>query len=362
MPGASVHVVDGIIQKVGRFKAPKGAEKINGRGQYLLPGFVDIHVHGGMNEDTMEADATGFQKMAKFFAKSGVTSFLPTTVTATAAEINKTLATLRPLVGKYINGARILGVHLEGPYLNAEYCGAQESDLIRPASEKEYQVWLNSGIVKLVTAAPEIKANKKFIAACKSKKIAVAVGHSAASYDEAIQSFKTGVTQATHMFNRMRGDLARDPGVKVAVLNTDNIIAQIICDGVHVHRANVLNLYKRKGIDGIAIITDAVRAMGQKDGAYKLGHQTIYKKGSSATLKNGALAGAVVSFDQMFRNMIQMTGCQMWEASRMASLTPATSIGLGKKIGLIEKNYIADFILMDKKLRVVATWVAGEKI
>ncbi|MBX3061845.1 MAG: N-acetylglucosamine-6-phosphate deacetylase [Anaerolineae bacterium] len=358
-------LIDGDkIAQMGSGDAPalESAQRVDGGGGSLLPGFIDVHVHGSMNADTMDATPDALTTMARFFASRGVSGFLATTMTQSDAAISKALANAAACQGPVENGATILGVHLEGPYINLKAKGAQEGTFVRPADPTEYQRWLDYGVIKLTTVAPEIPENVRFIQDCVRNGVVASIGHTTATYDQAITAFQQGVSHATHTFNAMTGLHHRAPGTVGALMTTDSVYSEIIADNVHVHLAAVHALIRAKGVDRIILITDAIRAAGIGDGETELGGQTVYVKNGTATLADGTLAGSVLTMDQGVRNVLRTTGLSLEQASPMFSYNAARQIGLGQRKGKLQIGYDADLVLLDADHNVQTTIALGRVI
>jgi len=344
--------------------APAGAAMIDAREHLVLPGFIDIHAHGAMGADAMQASPEALHTMARFFASHGVTGFLPTTMTAARNQVLAAVESVRRAMADEPAGqgtveARILGVHIEGPYINPKQCGAQPTRFMRPADPDEYRAWFASGVVKLITLAPEVEGAMQLIADARQVGVAVALGHSDASYAQAQAAFAAGANQATHTFNAMRGLHHREPGALGATLVNDAVYAQLICDNTHAHPAAMAVLYKCKGAGRLVVITDAMEATGLGDGDFTLGAQRVAVRQGVARLADGTLAGSTLTMDAAFRNIMAATGCTLAEASRMCSHTPACAIGMGERKGRIAPGYDADLVILDRDLRVARTIVGG---
>jgi len=335
---------------------------IDAEGLTVAPGLIDVHVHGGVGHDTMDATSEAIEGMARFFACHGVTSFLPTTMTASRGEIVAAIENVARCMEKGSDGAEVLGIHLEGPYVSQERKGAQSPSYIRAADPEEYETFFQAGPVRLITLAPEIQRNRELIPFAVEHGAAVAVGHSAATYEEVLEAVSLGLSQATHTFNGMGGLHHRRPGTVGAVLSCDDIYAQVIVDFLHVHPAVVKILVRAKGPERTVLITDATRAAGMPDGTYDLGGQDVTVAGGEARLSAGSLAGSTLTMDQAVRNVMEAADLSLPEALGMASITPARSIGVADRKGSLERGKDADVILLDEEHQVVLTMVGGEVV
>lgn len=354
-------IIDGekILSIVPRTSAPQiGNEVIDVKGFFIAPGFIDIHVHGAVGFDTMDATSEAILRMGDYFASHGVTSFLPTTVAASAKDIQAAIKNVSN-TPRSSTGARHIGIHLEGPYLNYEFRGAQPPQHIRPADPDEYKAWFESKEVRLITVAPEVEGVNDLISAGKKAGMEFAVGHTSATYEQVLAAVELGLRQATHTFNGMPGLNHRSPGTLGAVLSDNRIWAQIIVDGVHVHPAVVKMLVKAKGINRTIIITDAIRATGMPDGDYALGDQMVHVKAGVARTDAGGLAGSTLTMDQALRNMMEFADISLAEALPMATRVPAASIGFEKHKGSIAPGFDADIVVLDEAYNVRMTMVAG---
>jgi N-acetylglucosamine-6-phosphate deacetylase len=345
----------------GEFNPVAGDKVIDVSGDWIVPGMIDLHVHGAFGYDTMDATPEAVSAMALFFARHGVTSFLPTTLSASPDSITKAVRNIANYQTQN-DGAQCLGVHLEGPYLNPAYRGAQPEHQLRDADPSEYEDWLRSGVVKLVSIAPERSGAIAFIQQGVKQGIEFAVGHSGATYAQVIEAADCGLRQATHTFNGMAGLHHREPGTLGAVLTDDRIYAQVIADGVHAHPAAVSLLVRVKGQERTILVTDAIRATGLEDGDYALGDGLIFVENGISRTNSGGLAGSTLMMDKAIRNIIAFTGISFQEAIYMATTTPALAMGIYGEKGVIRPGADADIAVFDKDAQVRMTMVSGRVV
>lgn len=341
--------------------ARAGSEIIDVNGLLIAPGFIDVHVHGAVGFDTMDATSEAIWAMGDYFARHGVTAFLPTTVSASAKDIKSAIQNVVNTPPSS-TGARHAGIHLEGPFVNHEYRGAQPPQHLRAANAEEYNSWLESGQVRLITVAPEVDGVLDLIRIGTQANVEFALGHTSATYDQVLSAVEHGLRQATHTFNGMPGLNHRSPGVLGAVLSDDRIWAQIIVDGVHVHPAVVKLLIKAKGIERTVIVTDAIRATGMPDGDYALGDQIVHVQAGVARTDAGGLAGSTLTMDQALRNMLQFAGLSLAQALPMLTRVPAASIGLADRKGSVAPGFDADIVVLDESHQVRMTIVGGNVV
>lgn len=357
----SLLLAEGYIEGVEG--GPSNAPGFDATGCVVLPGFIDLHIHGSAGHDTMDAMPESLPAISRFLAQHGVTGFTPTTMTAphppTLAAVQNVTAALASAVTAPMPGAAILGLHLEGPYISPRFPGAQAKENIRQANLAEFGELLAAGPVKLITLAPEEPGASVLIDAALAAGVRVIIGHSAASYDQAIASFDRGVSQATHTFNAMTGLHHREPGVVGAVLTDDRIFAQLIADTVHVHPAAMAVLARCKGPDRLLLITDAIRATGLPDGESELGGQPVFVRDGACRLADGTLAGSILTMDGALRHFLAATGWPLERAWPVTSRTPAVALGIDSEYGAIASGYRADLVVLDDDLEVVATIVGG---
>lgn len=350
-PKAQLRPLDGMVRR------DYGAS-------YITPGLIDLHLHGAIGKDVMDGSAESLREIAAHQARCGVTGFVPTTLAAPFATILDAVECIRA-AARSRTGAEILGVYLEAPFLSVKKKGAQNPEFIRPIEPADIR--LLAGAVQslraIVTVAPEVGANLSFIPSFKEKGWVVSIGHSEATYEQAMLSFDKGITQATHLYNAMSGFLPREPGVIGAVLDSPAVTAEIIADGIHVHPAALRLAVRQKGVDRICLITDSMIASGLGDGDFQVGGLDVVVKDREARLKDsGALAGSVLTMNRAVGNIIQWTGVPLSSAVRMASLTPARVLGLDGEMGSIEVGKLANLAVFDQDFNVVAAFLRGREI
>ncbi len=354
---------DKIIRAFGDGAPPQAADALDARGLMLAPGFIDLHVHGALGAETMDATPQALRTMCGFYARSGVTAYLPTTLTAPHEQVMAALrnvAQCQALAEEEGWGAAIIGAHLEGPYLNAERAGAQFPHYIRRADPQEaYQV-LNIGVLRLLAIAPEFEENHWLIEEAVRRGITVSVAHSSATYEQASYGIHLGIRHSTHTYNAMTPLQHRQPGVVGAVLSDSRVICEVICDLHHVHPGAIRTLFAAKGVHGTALITDAMAAAGMPDGEYTLGAHEVVKVGGRVTLKSDkTLAGSAAAYHECVRNFVQAVDRPFEQVWQVTSQTPARAIGEAHLRGSIARGKRADLVLLDDDINVYATIVGG---
>lgn len=338
------------------------AQRIDGKGGYLLPAFIDMHVHGSDGADTMDATPEALRRMARFFAAHGVAHFLATTITASREALSRALRNAAECLGAQPEGATLLGVHLEGPYINVKARGAQPADHVRYADPAEYNDWLALNVIRQVTVAPEFAQNHAFMRACAERGILISIGHTQATYEQALEAVQIGARQVTHTYNAMTGLHHRAPGVVGAALTCDQLTCELIADNLHVHPAAIALLIRVKGTSGVIAITDAIRATGMREGESELGGQTVYVRDGKATLADGTLAGSILTMDAALRNLQAATGLPIEALAPIFSMNAARQLGLAHRKGILQAGYDADLVLLDSTLHVQMTFAEGRLI
>ena len=341
---------------------PDGADVIDAEGNYVAPGLVDIHIHGYLGEDVCDAKPEGIKMIAYGIARNGVTSFLPTTMTVPKEEIIAALNAIRSLKeeSKFWDGAEILGVHAEGPFINPSKKGAQaEENILPPHADFILE---HSDIISLVTLAPEMDDGHKCIKKLATESdVLISMGHTDADFEEAMRAVKDGVAHATHLFNAMSALTHRSPGVVGAALASDSVSVEVIADTFHINPGLYSVIAKTKG-DKTILITDCTRAGGMPDGEYDLGGQPIFLKGIECRLADGTIAGSVLRLNSAVKNVLAHTSLPANEVFKMASLNPARAIKYDNRIGSLEAGKDADIIIADENINIVRTIKKGRTI
>ena len=336
-------------------EVPSNIEIVDAKGAYLSAGFIDIHIHGSNGADIMDATSDSLDTISKSLLKTGVTSFLATTMTMSKDRILDALLNIKKYKNS-VTGAKILGVHLEGPFINPNKSGAQNPKYILKPDIKLIENYLD--IIKLITLAPEIDGAKEFILYLKKHypHIVLSIGHSSADYKQTKDSFRWGVSHATHLFNAMNPLHHREPNIIGAVLEDDNISCDIIADNIHIHPSLFKILFKLKD-DKLILITDAMRAGCLYDGEYSLGGQMVFVKDGEARLKNGTLAGSVLKLNSALKNFKKYSNISLPKLISMVTSTPAKILNLD--LGELKEGYPADMVLFNSDFNIIKTFING---
>lgn len=352
-----LEIEGGVIRKVGEKLPYTDADMvIDCQGYTIVPGFVDVHIHGCDGADTCDGTRESIDKMARFLITRGVTSFCPTTMTTEKQVIEQALAAARECHEKPGEGARVVGVNMEGPFISREKKGAQKAEHIRKPDIGLFRELydLSGGLVRLVDIAPEQEGGYEFAREI-SPLCTVSIAHTTAGYEEAKKSFDCGITHATHLFNAMTGFTHRSPGVVGAVFDDDRVRGELICDGFHIHPAALRVAFQVMG-DRALVVSDSMRGNGLPEGeSFDLGGQEVFVKDGKATLADGTIAGSVTNLHQEIKNLVSF-GIPFETAVRAATLIPARAIGLDKEIGSIEEGKRADLVVLDDRLEIVAVY------
>lgn len=330
---------------------------IDVRGALVTPGMIDIHVHGGYDIDTMDADESRLRALSESMLKEGVTSFFATTITQSKEAIEQALKAARNVIET--NDTTLVGVHLEGPFVNVDMAGAQPTEFIIDPDADQFREWqtLAGGHIRLVTYAPERPGARKFEEAMRETGAIGSTGHTTATFEE---NKRAKVKHGTHLYNQMRGLHHREPGTVGYCLLEKEVMTEIIPDGIHSRPEMVDFAYRLKGADELVVITDAMRAKGLPDGRYELGGQPVIVDDGAARLKAGNLAGSVLTMDAAFRNIRSYTGCGLQEAVKMTATNAAREFKL--TTGDIKPDLDADFVVWDDSFTIKQTIVKGKVV
>jgi N-acetylglucosamine-6-phosphate deacetylase len=342
-------------------RIPEGATRVDLTHLTLVPGFIEPHVHGCGGFDVMDATSEAMNVICRTLASHGTTSFLPTTVSAPVDLLGSAIEQLSVLIGEEFNGARPLGIHLEGPFLNVQKRGTHQSDNVRKPDVSLLSDWIkrSGGLIKLLTMAPELEGSGPTSALARKSGVVVAMGHSNATFAESIAAVEAGTRYAVHTFNAMRQFSHRESGIVGAVLSDDRIFAEIIADGVHVDPEVVRVFARAKGPAHIILATDATSATGMPDGQYALGNSQVHVQGGVCRDAEGRLAGSTLTQDKALRNLIQWTNMRLEDAILGLTANPAQALALEGR-GRIEPGAFADLTLLDGNLEVARTYVSGK--
>lgn len=342
-----------------------GAEKIIDCQQqgYIIPGMIDIHIHGAVGCDFMDGDVLSYAKIAKYLASEGVTSFLATTMTCPMSEIEAAIEALASYQKDQPEAvANMVGIHLEGPFINRSKKGAQpEEAILKPSATQFNHLYeLSNQSINLVTFAPEEDVDFELLQTLKSRGVIASIGHSDATYDRTINAIKAGVTHATHLFNGMRGIHHRDPGVAGAVLLEDDVYVEIIPDNIHFHKDLLLMVQKLKGLKRMLVITDGIRAKGMPDGIYTLGGEEIEVFDNRCIQrKTGSLAGSVLNMNTARQNVEEWLRLSIIEQTQLVSLNQAIHLGMSDYKGSLSVGKDADIVWLNNEGEIEKTICLG---
>lgn len=330
-------------------------------GQVVVAGFIDEHIHGAAGSDAMDGEKSALKNIADTLVKEGTTAFCATTMTQSEENIKKALENVNACIKEQKSGAKILGVHLEGPFISEKHIGAQPLKYLKDPDANLYEEFsaASGNNIRLITLAPEELGASALIKAAVHNGTTVSAGHTDAGVEQISEGIKNGLTCITHTYNAMRPLHHRQAGTVGAAMLFDELYTEIICDLIHVSAPAVKLLIKNKPKDKVILITDAMRAKGLSDGVSELGGQTVIVKNGEARLADGTLAGSVLKMNNAVKNMVLKCGVKFTDAIDFATVNPANNLGL-KGYGKIQAGYVADFTVLDEEFNVCATIINGK--
>ncbi|HVB36843.1 MAG TPA: N-acetylglucosamine-6-phosphate deacetylase [Candidatus Acidoferrales bacterium] len=367
---AAIVVEDGKVARIGcrdQIEVPSDAKEILARDMTLIPGFVDIHIHGAGGHDVMSSTEEALSAVAKTVARHGTTSLVATTVTAPPDETRRCLEDIARFIASPANTeapatptAEIVGIHLEGPFISLQRRGVHPPGAIAKPSIPLLDRYLEAagGNVRILTLAPEIPGALELVEHGYARGIVVALGHTDATYEQAHTAIFRGARHAVHVFNAMRPFSHRETGVLGAVLTDDSVTAEIIADGVHVDDPAIRLLLAAKGPELVILVSDGTAATGMRDGTYRLGTFDVTVSGGVCRNREGKLAGSTLTLDRALQHMVRL-GVPLIEAVRMGTLNPARRVGLEKKKGVLTAGADADLVLLTPELKVASVYTRG---
>ena len=356
----SLLIENGIIKEINPSEL-NFQNTIDCKGLYVSPGFIDIHIHGAGGHDTMDGTFEAINEISKTICKYGTTSFTPTTMTMSSKDILKSMISIKKAKIEGTDGAIVLGAHLEGPFISPSAIGAQNPNYLISPSYENFESMTGDAIdaVVSITMAPEVEGAKELASILSSKGIRCSMGHTKATYEQAIDGIKHGFCHSTHLFNAMTGFTHREPGVVGATFDSD-ITTETISDGIHISYPSLRVAYKQKGTDKTLLVTDAMCACGMADGKYALGGQPVIVKGGAARLENGALAGSILTLNKAIKNIYDNTDYPLYEIVKMASYNGAKYCRVDNKKGQIKENFDADLTIFDENIDIKMTIIDGK--
>lgn len=333
----------------------EGVEIIDADGAYVSAGFIDLHIHGSGGADVMDATPDALETLSTTLLQTGTTSFLATTMTMSRQDIDKALQNIQRNASN-VTGAKIVGIHLEGPFINASKHGAQDQAYVQTPTLSLIENYMQE--IKMITLAPEVNGAEDFVKLLTKEypHIILSIGHSAASYEEAHKSFTWGISHATHLFNAMSAYHHREPGIVGAVFDS-SVTCDIIADTIHTH-PSVLELVQQMKKEKLILITDAMRAGCMKCGIYELGGRRVEVNEGKAVLEDGTLAGSVLKMNEALFNMKEHTSMDLVEIVNSVTKIPARKLGVQK--GELREGYDADIVIFDENFSIISTIVSGE--
>jgi N-acetylglucosamine-6-phosphate deacetylase len=366
LPRAAVRIQNGLISEIFQDSTLQfSGRRFNFPQTYhLVPGRIDMHIHGAHGADVMDATPAALNTIRQALAADGVTGFLATTVTESIEKIATALENVQHYRRNSVLGAEILGVHLEGPFISPRHIGAHRRELILSPDIALFDRWQSCAgdSIKLVTVAPELSGGIDFIRHLRECNVIASIGHTDADFATTELAISAGARHATHLFNAMRAFHHREPGCIGAILNNPQVMAELIADGHHCHPAALELGLRSKGKEGLILVTDAMRAQCCEAGKYELGGQTVTIHEGVARLENGVLAGSVLTMTHAVKNMLRFTHCTLSDLIYLTSINPAKALGIDSKTGSIIAGKDADLVVLDENLEVALTIGKGHAV
>ncbi|MGL5378642.1 N-acetylglucosamine-6-phosphate deacetylase [Clostridium sp.] len=358
----SVLVENGKIKEINPTETSSDCI-IDGEGLYLSPGFIDVHIHGAGGHDTMDGTVEAINEISKAIVKHGTTSFTPTTMTVSKEAIRKSMEAIKTCKENGTDGANVLGAHLEGPFISPSAIGAQNPNYLIPPTVENYNEMVGDAedAVVSITVAPEVPGAKELISYLSNKGVVCSMGHTKATYEEAMDGIKCGCSHSTHLFNAMTPFAHREAGVVGAIFDSE-ITTETISDGIHISYPSLRIAYNQKTTDKVLLVTDAMMACGMPDGMYSLGGQDVVVSEGAARLTTGSLAGSVLTLDKAIRNVFKNVGYPLHEVVKMATFNGARHCKVEDRKGLIKEGYDADLVLFDEDINVKKVIVNGKLV
>lgn len=369
--GMSVYTEEGVLQNSGLLIENGKIQQVQSlvseptltfpEGYHMLPGFIDVHVHGLAGFDVMDGELHALRAMSAMLACEGTTSFLATTMTAPDKQIEKALTAVDEHCKTAYSGAEVLGVHLEGPFISISYAGAQAQGCIKAPDMALFSKWqaLSNNRIKVVTLAPELSGAIAFIRHITEQNVVASIGHTDADAKTTLRAIEAGARHGTHVFNAMKGLHHREPGTVTPLLLHDKVSVEMIADHIHLHPMMLDLICRVKGEDRVMLITDAMRAKCLGDGNYNLGGQQVHVKNGEARLENGCLAGSLLTLPKALRHLLASTHCDLHAVSKMLSANPAKQLGIFNSKGSVAPGKDADLVVLNEEYDVVLTVCRG---
>lgn len=356
---------DEKIEKIGKKEIKKAEEIALPAGAIVLPGFIDEHIHGAGGSDGMDGTVEDIANIAKTIAAEGTTSFLVTTMTQSPENITKAMNAVKEYrAADPVEGARVLGVHLEGPFIAAAHKGAQPLEYVKNPDVKAFNEYneASGNAIRIVSLAPEVEGADEFIRHLTAKGVVASIGHTGAKYADIEKAVENGAANVTHTFNAQTALHHREIGTVGSAMLLDELNCELIADTIHVSVPAMRLLAKNKPVDKLTLITDAMRAKGIPDGVSELGGQTVYVKNGEARLEDGTLAGSVLRMNRAVQNMVEKVGIPYTQAVDYATINPAKTLKIDSEAGSIKVGKRADFTVLNEAFDVLMTVRGGEII